>query len=104
MTVVYPESTIKIFNLEYFYFGCALGTEEGLTSLPLPCSLTVEGYNPKGKMIASNTFYFAGGGRRKNMVQAMTPGFNGLQYVKFTLTTEETTAAVMDSFSYRLFS
>lgn len=110
ITVNCPESQIAYFDLYYFYFACTTGTQISLTSLPVACNMTVQGYSPPPtvKRVATATFTFAtNGGLEQDMQKAILPdGFKGLYYANFFIQSASTatTAGLVDSVANAIYS
>ena len=105
MTTVYDDSTVKSLTLDSFFYGCALGAEESLVSLPLSCSITVTGFNSSGKQAAKQPFPFVADGLQQQMIEAKPSGFTQVQYIIFALTaTNTSTVALIDTVKYTVFS
>jgi len=59
LTVDYVGSTIEYFHLDSFYYGCAVVSEESAAGVLTACTITIEGYNQAGNVVAGpQTFTF----------------------------------------------
>lgn len=94
-------TSTKSFDLDYFYFGCVLATEETALSTPTACTVDIAGYDSKGKKAKSQSFHFKPTGAVKsNMVQAKVTGWTQLSKVTFSNAANLTEATLLDNFSY----
>lgn len=46
ITLDFTDSETVAYDLLSFFFGCALGTEENVSSEPVNCTFTLTGYGP----------------------------------------------------------
>lgn len=105
MTVVYDDSTVSNFTLGSFFYGCVLGTEASLAAAPMSCTLTLTGFNSRGKQIAQQDFPFVADGEQQQMIEAYPVGFTQVQYITFVIQAPNATlAALIDTVSYTIFS
>jgi hypothetical protein len=111
MTVNYSDSTIDHFDLKSFFFGCVLATQVSILGKPISCTVTVKGYKDVGKkeLAGSQTFSFDAGllQTQAQMVKADVKygyGFEGVKHVDFFVSQPATTAAVIDTVSYVVYS
>ena len=75
LTILYSGSTIKSFDLHYFWFGCALNSVEGVVSTATQCTVTVAGFRDNQEVAdASFTFSPPAGDLAVPMTQAVMPG------------------------------
>ena len=83
LTILYPGSTIKSFDLHSFYFGCGLDSVEGLVGVAAQCTITVAGLrNEQEVAVASYTFSPLAGETTVPLIQAVLPaGFTTSQNV-----------------------
>lgn len=100
MTTVYDDSTVSYLNLYSFFYGCALGLEESLTSVPESCNITITGFDPSGKQVATQTFAFVADGLSQQMIQAIPKGFNGVQFITFAFQAAAGVVAIIDTVNY----
>lgn len=54
ITTNYADSNIASFQLESFYFGCAVQTATGVTALPTACTINVTGYKGNDNTVADS--------------------------------------------------
>ena len=105
MSAVYDDSTISNFTLGSFFYGCVLGSEESLAADPMSCTITLTGFNSRGKQIAQQNFPFVVDGLEQQMIEAHPVGFTQVQYITFIIQAPNSTlAALIDSVSYTVFS
>lgn len=108
MTTVYQDTTVVFFDLFSFFFACATGLEQSQVGLPMSCTVTATCVNPAGQIVSTpQSFSFvSNGGLLQNMVEAKLSGFKGCQFVSFNTTSAlgATTATVMDTFNYTVYS
>ena len=107
ITTVYTDTTVVLFDLFSFYFGCVIGLEQSEASVLVSCTVAATCVNPAGQTVATQSFSFvSNGGLVQNMVEAKPSGFLGCQFVSFNTTSAggATTATVMDTVSYTVYS
>ncbi|KAK3080523.1 hypothetical protein LTS18_000557 [Coniosporium uncinatum] len=94
----------KAFDLNSFYFGCVVASEETAASLPAACTINIKGYNLSGKQVQSQSFSFQPNGLvQSQMVKAKVNNWKALSRVEFAIqgTVASTTlAALFDNFNY----
>lgn len=107
MTTVYDDSTIDSLTLHSFFYGCAVATEESITSDTDSCNITITGFSSSGKQVAKQTFDFVADGLSQQMVKANPTGFTNVQYITFAFQSEaldgDGAVAVIDTVSYDVF-
>ena len=75
LTILYPGSKIKSFDLHSFYLGCSLNSVEGAAGVPTQCTTTVAGFrNDKEVAVASFIFSPLAGKVAVPMIKAVLPG------------------------------
>lgn len=109
MTVNYPDSTIDHFDLNSFYYGCALSTQASVAGVPVSCTISIKGYSDDAgkQLVAEQSFWFSVGLLQLStqMVKANVDAkFKGLKRVNFFVTNDLTTAALIDTVSYKVYS
>lgn len=108
ITVGYPGSTVRALDFSFFYFGCELPTAELSASVPVPCSITVKGYNKDLRVVAEQSFSFGGGDHPgASMVKAsLSKEFRGLEEVRFEThsAVSEKVATLLDDFVYTTYA
>ena len=104
MTTVYDDSTVTSLTLHSFFYGCSLGTEQSLVSVPLSCNITITGFSSSGNQTAQQIFAFVADGLEQQMVQAKPSGFSGVQYITFAFQAATGTVALIDTVSYDVLS
>jgi hypothetical protein len=53
LTTNYKDSIIKRFDLESFYFGCSLNTENGIVGAPTACNINISGYQGSDNSVSN---------------------------------------------------
>ena len=53
LTVNYPSSVTKSFDLQSFYFGCAINLGNGAAASPTQCNIQVTGYKGSDNSVSS---------------------------------------------------
>ena len=53
LTVFYPSSTVKSFDISSFYYGCALNVGQGAAAVPNACNIAVTGYTGPDNSVSS---------------------------------------------------
>ena len=83
LTILYPGSMVKSFNLYSFYFGCPANTGASAVDVALQCTIDVAGFrNGQEVAVASYTFTPPTAAVDVPMIQAVLPGsFVNLQNV-----------------------
>ncbi|KAF2028332.1 hypothetical protein EK21DRAFT_90750 [Setomelanomma holmii] len=109
MTTNYADSTIDHFDLHSFYFGCALGTQASVLGVPQSCTVSIKGYedDQATKLVTEQSFSFSVGVLQTNaqMVKAsVSSKFKDLKRVNFFVSNDATTAALIDTVSYTVYS
>jgi len=110
MTVNYPDSTIKSFDLHSFYFGLVLDSENDVASKPISGSILVTGYPSSGGTVTATFTYTVSGllTVQADMIKASLDQtkFRCLTQVTFELTGALAigTAFVADTFDYTVYS
>ncbi|KAG6997692.1 hypothetical protein G7Y79_00038g074510 [Physcia stellaris] len=92
----------RAFDLESFYFGCAVNSVEGAEAVPKRCTILVAGFKGKQERVDATYTYTptAKGGRLQPQIQAVLPSrFVGLQNVTIIQDDPTLEALVMDSIS-----
>lgn len=108
MTTVYQDTTVVFFDLFSFFFGCATGLKNSMADPLVSCTVAATCVNPAGQIVSTpQSFSFvSNGGLVQDMVEAKPSGFKGCQFVSFNTTSVGgvTTATVMDTFNYTVYS
>lgn len=105
----YDDSNTSNFNFKSFYYGCVVSTQETLASVPLSCSVKINGYR-NGKQVASQQADF-----QKPLLQLtadmtkveLNNDFCDVDRVTFDtdgLLSEVLLAVLMDNFEYTTYS
>ncbi|KAF2818889.1 hypothetical protein CC86DRAFT_151947 [Ophiobolus disseminans] len=109
MTVTYADSTIDRFDLHSFFYGCALGTQVSVLGVPQSCTISIKGYKDElaRELVAEQSFSFTVAALQTNaqMVKAsVSSKFKDLKRVNFFVSNDITTAALIDTVSYKVYS
>jgi len=92
----YDDSITDYFDLQSFYFGCVLATQETEAGVPVSCDVTVTGYKNQ-EQVASQTVSFAPGllALSADMTEAQLRGFSDVDDVEFEVTGLNQVAAAL---------
>ena len=129
MSVNYPDSTVDFFDLESFWYGCVLPTQETVASSPISCDITVTGFSDIAgeQQVCKQTFQFRVDGLvssliggtpvgdqlvtvSKPMLKAnLNAGFRGVRKVVFAVADRSLlpsllTVALLDTVEYTVYS
>lgn len=109
MTVNYADSTVDHFDLKSFYYGCALASQASVAGVPLSCTIMVRGYSDDNgeNLVATQNFdYKVGFLQLQSQMQkaVLGNGFKGVKKVEFDVSDELTTAGLIDTVSYTVYS
>lgn len=101
MTTLYDDSTVKSFDLQSFFYGCA---SKEYPPLPLSCEITITAFNSTGGQLNQQTFQFEADGTQQMMPEAVAEGFDGVYLVKFDIGPEDNEAtAFIDTVHYKVY-
>ena len=105
MTVKYPGSKYKAFDLESFWFYCRLTNPEGELDAPVECAVLVAGFRD-GQEVASASYTFTPTVPQllvPPMVEAVLPGtFSGLDNITLIPSDPELQSLHLDNVEYVL--
>ena len=105
MTVNYPNSPIKDFTLQSFYFACAISQPVSIIGVPRPCTMTIKGYSDDAgqRKVAEQSFRYQVRTPQtsEQMLRAtMNTGFRNVKRVDFFITGDYVNAGLIDSVRY----
>lgn len=115
ITTQYPGSVTDTFDFQQFYFGCVVATAETAASVPISCTVKVQGYKASNE-VAEQDFYFTPDNPIVSdlMLASLGSKFIGVDEVKFsTLYTDSDAlsgvvgaagATILDSLSYKTYN
>lgn len=108
ITTQYSGSVTDTFDFQKFYFGCVAATAETIASVPLACTVKVQGFKAS-KEVAEQEFKFNPGLLQLtvDMVEAkLNDKFKGVDTVTFTTdyALPAVGATLLDSLSYKTYN
>jgi hypothetical protein len=122
MMTNYDDSTVDHFDLESFYYGCAVASQASIVGVPFSCDITIKGYADDAgtQQVAEEKYGFTVGGitsallgkvapqetqLRAQMLKA-TPSkkFYGVKRVDFYVSKDLVTAGLVDTVQYTVYS
>lgn len=104
-----PGSNIDHFDLNSFYYGCALSTAVSVLGVPTTCTISVKGYADDAgtQLVASQDYCYTVSllNLSTQMVKAtLDASFKNLKKVTYSVTNGLTTAGLIDTVSYNVYS
>ena len=83
----YPGSETESFDLHSFWYGCAAPTLQGAVSVPIACTITVNGCGDNDQVVATQDVDYEPSSLQDEMVLAtLGDAFTGLKRVEFSTT------------------